>query len=1554
MALGDAVEDNPVFSNLGQKISEVPLVVGSDEEARALREFVRAYTHHVDPREESAFSPDFLLQAVGLQWHTLLSGQAGDICVIEAVSDGVSCRTDCHEDGTVQLSCQSTATTTEGTAISIISHDMIYLVDTFLQALRGKSSHLTTIHPILSTASLRNSAFSQMPTFDTDYLSFFCAQLTGERSQEELKTIVGELTSRFGQLRSFNLHAKEMSLELLALTSKYFQGATDRSLLTSFIPMAEIHMDTQGTVLSQRGLEVDISHLGDNELSDTQYQVALLSQTSQILEDSLFRAVSFPQESEVVHFIGLFKPSRVGLPGLSSPEITDRLTRVCANLSLLTTSHSYRLLTDFISSLNTDTALALAEDDFENACKLGMLVEEVARVQVLAAPTPGAFARLLVVIPGERLETGVEDLIVGHILSQVPSIVTRTARTISKRRLVLEYATKDTLPPDLVIQLQRSLDEVSTPWKLRISNRIRDRLTGQELARALALLTDVEAHLDPTYKIDIADDVALEDIIALHKLVERGGRLTARLSITPTNGTRLHLITIGMRLSLSEILPVVENLGFSVIDELPYFSSVDGTQTWVIDLGLKPLVEGIDTVISQARVAERIEAFLSQVWTGETFNDSLNQLAIIADLTTDEIEVLRALAAYLRLGTLGYSEMLCRSALIAQPTIARSLAKLFFARFDPDLDPEQREATTAGWFDSIETALSSVSSLEHDKILRSMRSVIMATLRTNVFHEQREAVAFKFDPTAVPFLPLPLPHFEIYLHGRTVEAIHLRGGRIARGGIRYSDRLEDFRTEILGLMKAQSVKNAVIVPVGAKGGFIVKDLDPGVNNSARVERAYRLFMTTLLSLTDNLVNNEVIAPERTICYDSEDHYLVVAADKGTATFSDIANSISLAHGFWLGDAFASGGSHGFDHKEMGITAKGAWVSVLHHFDTLGIDIHSQDFTVVGIGDLSGDVFGNGMLRSRHTKLIAAFDHRHIFLDPHPNPEQSFLARQEIFSRGPGTSWNDYPTDALSEGGGVYSRTLKRIPISPEVAEVLDIDAKTLEPAELIRAILKAPVDLLFNGGIGTYVKATSESNLDAADKSNDAVRVNGNEVRARVVGEGGNLGLTQLGRIEYVTSGGRCNTDSIDNSAGVDTSDHEVNIKIALDALVRRGQLDEESRNDYLMQCTDEVEDQVLADNVYQNWVLSAAEMRYSTSWDDIARLLSHLMETAHLDPAVEFLPHPSDIRTNPPRRSLTRPEFSIVISYVKEQVNELLKESEFLDHDLALVLFRDYFPDVLADVIADTRETHPLRREITSTALANLLVNHLGIFGLQTIAGVGAIDNLAAAEYAALAIWITDAPRIVNTVINRTEIPYAMRMQAYLDMQNLLVAISLELRLSAHRPTDLLRSDLIATLRERFATITRTLATRDDIRWEAWRSRSQAMEEAGFSPDVAAVTSPGRTLASILSLQLTERYQDFESGIQGAIDLLRTENETGIGAAKIALAGISATDLTSLQASQAIEDSLNRFARRELLSRSEEPLERNPVVDEITRAIESADLLAALLTCLRLEDATQ
>ncbi|MHB8189318.1 MAG: NAD-glutamate dehydrogenase domain-containing protein [Ferrimicrobium sp.] len=1556
--------ENTVYTDLSGRIEEVQTTTGTPEEIEAVGAFVKCYTAHVEPEEEAAFSVDFLLQAVSLQWHTMLVSSPDDICSIEVISRGRLARANCHADGTVRFESDIAPMPCTGTLVSIVSLDMAYLVDTFLQTLRSETDHITTLHPIIETAALGDCHFGRIPNLSPELISFFSARLTADFEPIHLETIIERLASRYRQLYEFNQDRDRMFADLINLVEHGdfpVNGSSEISPTTSafayFIPMAELRHPNGSLESIPLGIKrPDVTVPSEWEKgSEVDHRVLLLRARSEILEDTPLRAISFRTPEGTVDFLGLFKPSRVGSIGLVAPEIADRIATVCSRLSLLATSHSYRLLQDFVTSLNIDTVLALPTSEFQDLCKLGLLVEEVARVQVYLAHTASELERLLIIVPGDRLEAGVEDTIDQLIALRVPTMIGRTARTFSKRRLVLEFAVDESLSHADLENLREALDQATTPWKIRISTRLRERLSQDDLTSALALLEKLATHLDSSYKIDIEDDIAIEDIIALHRLVERDGALTARLSITNTTGVRLHLITVGMRLALSDMLPVIENLGFSVVDELPYHGEVDGQEVWIIDLGLRPLVEGIDSVIAQAHVAERLEAFLSLVWVGETFNDQLNQLAITADLSVDEIEVLRALAAYLRLGTLGYSENFCRAALVSQPAIARSLAKLLWSRFDPTLEPDERDTRSTEWRESIEAILGSVASLDHDKVLRSIRTLIDATTRTNLFQTGRTTIAFKFDPSKIPFLPRPLPQFEIYLHSLTTEAVHLRGGPVARGGIRFSDRTEDFRTEILGLMKAQSVKNAVIVPVGAKGGFIVKDLDPKGPNAERIERSYRTFMTTLLSLTDNLILGEIVPPIDTVRYDGDDHYLVVAADKGTAAFSDIANEISLAHGFWLGDAFASGGSHGFDHKKMGITAKGAWVSVAHHFDALGIDLDETDITVVGIGDLSGDVFGNGMLRSRHLRLVAAFDHRHIFLDPSPNAARSWEVRKILVEQGPGTSWADYPSTEISEGGGVFPRTLKKIPITSEVAEILGIEAVSLEPNELIRAILRAPVDLLFNGGIGTYVKASSESQVDAADKGNDAVRVDGGELRTRVIGEGGNLGMTQLGRIEYGLAGGRCNTDSIDNSAGVDTSDHEVNIKIALDAIVAEGQLDPEDRNKLLIRCTPEVENQTLSDNIYQNWTLSAAELKYANAWEEIARLLAHLVHSVNLDPKVEYLPIPSQTTSNPPNRRLTRAEFAIIISYAKADLNQLLHGSDLLDHPLTSDLFRGYFPDVLDEVLADATTTHPLRREIISTSLANLLVNHVGIFGIPTIATVGGIDHLHAAEFATIAIWLTDATSAVTSIQSNTAIPYELRIQAYLDLQNLLVATALDLRLAVANPAELFDTEVITNLRERVAAITTELAKRDDIQWEGWRSRSEALANAGFTPDVVSLIAPGRTLASIIALQLNPKCHDKSSGIEAAIVLLQAENASGIAAAKIALAGRSVADLTSLLACQAIEDRLNRFAHTQLIELCDgadhTAIAPNDIITEITRNIDHGTLLAALLACLRLDD---
>jgi glutamate dehydrogenase len=655
-------------------------------------------------------------------------------------------------------------------------------------------------------------------------------------------------------------------------------------------------------------------------------------------------------------------------------------------------------------------------------------------------------------------------------------------------------------------------------------------------------------------------------------------------------------------------------------------------------------------------------------------------------------------------------------ALAGNPEIARLLVELFQARFDPARG-EDAEARLGGLREQLADAIDRVANLDEDRILRSFLDMVEATLRTNFYQtgeggQVKPYLSVKLDPSRVPSLPKPRPMFEVFVYSPRTEAVHLRGGKVARGGIRWSDRREDFRTEVLGLMKAQMVKNAVIVPVGAKGGFVVKQPPAEGGREALMDEVvacYSTFMRGLLDLTDNRVDGKVVSPADLVRYDDDDPYLVVAADKGTATFSDLANSIAQEYGFWLDDAFASGGSAGYDHKKMGITAKGAWESVKRHFLEMNVDTQTTDFTVVGIGDMSGDVFGNGMLLSRHTKLVGAFNHLHVFLDPDPEPEASFAERERLFAL-PRSSWSDYDAKLISEGGGVWPRTAKSIPLSEQVRRVLDVEAEALTPNDLISAMLKAPVDLLWNGGIGTYVKASRETHADAGDRTNDPVRVDGADLRAKVVGEGGNLGFTQLGRVEYAMRGGRINTDFIDNSGGVDCSDHEVNIKILLNQVVSDGDMTRKQRDKLLAEMTDDVETAVLQDNYRQVQAISVTEAQAPQLLDDHARLMRSLERAGRLDRRLEFLPNNEELaERRAAGRGLTRPELAVLFAYSKivlqdELVASNVPEDEYLADDL-----ERYMPVKLRERFRRQLRRHPLRRDIIATYVTNSMVNRAG-----------------------------------------------------------------------------------------------------------------------------------------------------------------------------------------------------------------------------------------------------
>ncbi len=880
--------------------------------------------------------------------------------------------------------------------------------------------------------------------------------------------------------------------------------------------------------------------------------------------------------------------------------------------------------------------------------------------------------------------------------------------------------------------------------------------------KATSLLERFASALPAGYRDEVSPEAAAADIECLGALADTSD-LKVHLSHSPRRdgSLRFKLYRLEKDIALSDALPMMENMGLRVITEHPYrLESKDGV-AFIQDFEVQSLQGELD----MAALDENFEETFARVWKGDAENDGLNRLVLAAGLSWKQVAMLRAYCKYLLQINVPFSQSYMEATLARYPLLSRLLVELFEARFHPDTGSEttadikqgaeqfaaqlkalgaaDEEAMTAlkpllkarsaareqqmkQAHDVLVSLLDRVSSIDEDRIYRSFIGVIEATLRTNYYvdykNNQRkdggpaDYLSFKFDTAKVPDLPKPRPFREIWVCGPRVEGTHLRYGPVARGGLRWSDRREDFRTEVLGLVKAQMVKNTVIVPVGSKGGFFAKQLpNPAVDRDAWMAEgiaSYKRFINGLLDITDNLSTaGKVMPPPRVVRHDDDDPYLVVAADKGTASFSDYANGIAQAHHFWLGDAFASGGSAGYSHKGMGITARGAWESVKHHFRALGVDCQKQDFTCVGIGDMSGDVFGNGMLLSKHTRVVCAFDHRHIFLDPTPDAAASFKERQRLFKL-PRSSWADYDSKLISKGGGVYARALKAIEITPEVREILGIaeGIKSLTPTELISAALRAPVDLLWNGGIGTYIKGSTETHADVGDRANNGLRINGGELRCKIVGEGGNLGMTQLGRIEAAQAGVRLNTDFIDNSAGVDTSDHEVNIKILLNGEVQKKKLTVDARNKLLADMTDEVAQLVLHDNYRQNQALSVMERMSSSRLGSKMHFIKTLESQGLLDRQIEYLPTDVQIRERKLRgQGLTRPELSILLSYSKLVAYPQLLDSDIPeDPYLSKELVR-YFPEPLQAKYAKIMDGHRLKREIIATAVTNSTINRMG-----------------------------------------------------------------------------------------------------------------------------------------------------------------------------------------------------------------------------------------------------
>ena len=820
------------------------------------------------------------------------------------------------------------------------------------------------------------------------------------------------------------------------------------------------------------------------------------------------------------------------------------------------------------------------------------------------------------------------------------------------------------------------------------------------------------------------DKVMQEDVQRLTSLTHENPMIWHLYQSTAEAENQLHLKLYGNQkpTTLSDILPVLENFGVSVITSQTYTFDLAGQSVWIQEYELT--LANVNAVDMQV-VRSQFEESLQEIWAGRVEDDSFNELVLTTKLDTYEVVVLRALSRYMHQARAGFSIRYIKQTMIKNSAISVLLAELFDAKMNPQYGAANDDTRTEKLTqiqEQITTALAAIESLDEDRILRWYLDLINAMVRTNFYQtdndgQRKDRLSFKFLAANIPNLPKPKLMFEIFVYSPRVEAVHMRGGKAARGGLRWSDRIEDFRTEVLGLVKAQMVKNAVIVPVGSKGGFIVKTKTMADGRDvfqAEGIACYQAFLRGMLDVTDNIVDGNIVPPANTVRHDEDDPYLVVAADKGTATFSDIANALSAEYNFWLDDAFASGGSVGYDHKAMGITARGGWESVKRHFRMRGMDIQNRDdFTVVGIGDMSGDVFGNGMLRSTHTKLVAAFNHLHIFIDPNPDTAASFAERERLFKL-PRSSWTDYEKLLISQGGGIFSRQDKTVAISPEMKALFDISEDSLAPNDLISALLRSSVDLIWNGGIGTYVKSSKESHADVGDRANDVVRVNGGELRTAIVGEGGNLGFTQQGRIEYAQTGGRIYTDAIDNSGGVNCSDHEVNIKILLGKVVEQGDMTLNQRNELLESMTDTISELVLRQNYLQPQALELSQLRAVANLSDHQRFIQMLESEHRLDRAIEYLPSDEEIaKRQKAGTGLTNPEMAIVMAYGKMWVYDNLLKSDLPDAPYFVNELRKYFPDELASRFFDEMKEHRLHREIISTYLTNSIVNRLGIEAL-------------------------------------------------------------------------------------------------------------------------------------------------------------------------------------------------------------------------------------------------
>lgn len=1301
------------------------------------------------------------------------------------------------------------------TVIEIINDDMPFIIDSVLAHLNRRENivHIV-VHPIVAAKRNEDGRVTDVTHFHEatkswKQESFVHIEIDAQSSQEIRESIQKDIDQVLKDVRAATsdwklvLEKSNQALQGLSKLPKSFPKHVHQEAISFLEWMKDNHFTFLGYreyVIDKKGNKTALNIIEDSglgilrdpniQLFEGQRQLKNLPpDVQEFMEKDELVLMTKTNKRSTVHravqmdavvvkqydkngklsgeclFVGLFTSSAYIARVQTIPIIRQKVQNTFDKACFTATGHDGKALMHILETFPRDELFQISEEDLARI-SLGILhLQERQRTALFIRKDPfERFISAIVYIPREKYNNTVRHNIQGVLENAFQGKVTAfypqlADDSVLARAHYIIKTNPGNLPEFDVHVIEKKVIEAGRDWSDQLKESLID-MEGEE--RGFGLWRDYHDAFPVGYRENFKTTLATLDILRLESICN-GAPLAMNLYHpldARRNEFRFKIYHKGDQIPLSSILPMLENMGATVLDENPFrVFPLNRDSVWIHDFGLK---FDFDIQLEIGDIRERFQEAFEQIWLQNCESDNFNKLVLVAGINWREVVILRAYSKYLRQAGIQFSQEYMQETLIAYPEITKNIVKLFHTRFGTenrdDVDQRIKELEAA-----IKSGLDQVFSLDQDLILRRFHNLIEATLRTNFFQKENESpkayLSFKFESGAIEELPLPRPMYEIFVYSPRMEGIHLRGGQVARGGLRWSDRREDFRTEVLGLMKAQMVKNSVIVPVGSKGGFVVKYLPKGSREEVmnEVVFCYQTFIRGLLDITDNLKANEVIPPEDVVRYDDDDPYLVVAADKGTATFSDIANKISCDYGFWLGDAFASGGSSGYDHKKMGITARGAWESVKRHFRELGKDTQTEEFTVTGVGDMSGDVFGNGMLLSKEIKLVAAFNHMHIFLDPNPNAAKSYAERERLFEK-PRSTWEDYDKKLISKGGGIFSRDLKSIPLSPEVKKLLKLSEDQITPNELMKAILKAETDLLWFGGIGTYIKSSEENNLEVGDRANDAIRIDSTDLNCKVIGEGANLGVTQRARIEFALQDGKINTDAIDNSAGVDCSDHEVNIKILLDEVVTKGDLTPKQRDQLLSEMTDQVSDLVLRNNYLQTQTLTVIDKIGLNNLDRQIRLMEYLEKKNRLNREIEFLPNNKLLQKRKELgHGLTRPELSVLLAYAKNVVYDLLLATDFADNAAFQNDLLQYFPDTLREKFTDEVLNHRLKKEIIVTTVANLVINRAGpsfihemkyrtglktvdickafivtrnVFGLETIWNeIESLDNKVSAE---------------------------------------------------------------------------------------------------------------------------------------------------------------------------------------------------------------------------------